>query len=152
MIGALWLLSPVFALLAAVPVVIASFSIETFVRIQREPRTAMLEMRESIDLRDPATLNHSARVARLSVALAQQLNLPHEQVANIELSAQMHDIGQIGIDSMILMEPTSKLTPEEQTQVEVHPVIGYEMLGHDKDFRPSLAIVRSHHERCDERS
>jgi putative nucleotidyltransferase with HDIG domain len=148
MLGGFWLYNPAFAPLVALPVVMAYFSIETFVGIQQETRQAVLEMARSIDLRDPATRQHSQRVAKLSVALAQQLDLSHEQVANIELSSLVHDIGKIGIPNEILNKP-GKLTDEERGQMEAHPVIGYEMLRHYKQFRNGLDIVRSHHERWD---
>ncbi|GEM_PF-1475205 len=148
MLGGFWLYLPAFAPLVGLPVVMAYFSIETFVRIQQETRQSVLAMSESIDHRDPLTYNHSKRVARLSVALAEAAELSHEQIANIELSALVHDIGKIGIPSEILMKP-GKLTPEERAQMELHPIIGYDMLRHYKQFRKGLGIVRWHHETWD---
>jgi putative nucleotidyltransferase with HDIG domain len=132
----------------ALPVIMAYFSIETLVRIQEETRHSVLAMSESIDHRDPLTYNHSKRVAQLSVALAEEIGLSHAQLSTIELSALVHDIGKIGISSDILMKP-GKLTPEERTQMEQHPVIGYDMLRHYKQFREGLGIVRWHHEAWD---
>lgn len=148
MLGGFWLFNPAFTPLVALPVVMAYFSIETFVRIQQETRNAVLEMARSIDLRDPATRLHSQRVAKLSVALAKELGLSQEQIANIELSSLVHDIGKIGIPNEILNKP-GKLSAEERGQMEAHPVIGYEMLRHYKQFRKGLGIVRWHHERWD---
>ena len=148
MLGGFCLYNAIFAPLVALPVVMAYFSIETFVRIQQETRDAVLEMAKSIDLRDSATREHSKRVARLSVALAHELGLSHEQVDNIELSALVHDIGKIGIPNEILNKP-GKLSAEERVQMEAHPVIGYEMLRHYKQFRKGLGIVKWHHERWD---
>lgn len=148
MLGGFWLYNAAFAPLVALPVAMAYFSIDTFVRIQEETREAVLAMARSIDLRDPGTRLHSTRVARLSVALAKQLDLSHEQVANIELSALVHDIGKIGIPNEILNKP-GKLTQEERSQMEAHPIIGHEMLRHYKQFRRGLGIVRWHHERWD---
>jgi putative nucleotidyltransferase with HDIG domain len=132
----------------ALPVIMAYFSIETLVRIQEETRHSVLAMSESIDHRDPLTYNHSKRVAQLSVALAEEIGLSHGQLSTIELSALVHDIGKIGISSDILMKP-GKLTSEERAQMELHPVIGYDMLKHYKQFREGLGIVRWHHEAWD---
>jgi len=145
MLGGFWLYNPAFVPFVVLPVVMAYFSIDTFVRIQEETRQAVLAMSESIDHRDPLTYNHSKRVAKLSVALAEEVALSHEQVATIELSALVHDIGKIGISSDVLMKP-GKLTPEERAQMELHPVIGFDMLRHYKQFRKGLGIVRWHHE------
>ncbi len=132
----------------ALPVIMAYFSIEALVRIQEETRHSVLAMSESIDHRDPLTYNHSKRVAQLSVALAEEIGLSHGQLNTIELSALVHDIGKIGISSDILMKP-GKLTSEERAQMELHPVIGYDMLKHYKQFREGLGIVRWHHEAWD---
>ncbi len=148
MLGGFWVYNPAFAPFVILPVVMAYFSIDTFVRIQEETRHAVLAMSESIDHRDPLTYNHSKRVAKLSVALAEEIALSHEQLATIELSALVHDIGKIGISSDILMKP-GKLTQEERLQMELHPVIGYDMLRHYKQFRKGLGIVRWHHETWD---
>lgn len=143
-----WLYNVAFVPFVVLPVIMAYFSFETFVRIQEETRHAVLAMSESIDHRDPLTYNHSKRVAQLSVALAEEIELPHSQVSTIELSALVHDIGKIGISSEVLMKP-GKLTPEERAQMELHPVIGYDMLRHYKQFREGLGIVRWHHEAWD---
>lgn len=148
MFGGFWLYNPAFVPLVALPVIMAYFSIETFVRIQQETRQSVLAMSESIDHRDPFTYNHSKRVATLSVALAEELALSHEQVATIELSALVHDIGKIGIPNEILMKPGA-LTSDERAQMELHPIIGYDMLRHYKQFRKGLGIVRWHHETWD---
>jgi len=148
MLGGFWLYNPAFTPLVGLPLVMAYFSIDTFVRIQQETRSAVLAMADSIDRRDTWTLNHSKRVSQLAVALGRQLDLSHEQIATIELSGFVHDIGKIGIPGEILNKP-GPLTSEERSQMEAHPVIGYEMLRHYKQFRKGLAMVRSHHERWD---
>jgi putative nucleotidyltransferase with HDIG domain len=145
MLGGLWLYAPAFAPFVALPVIVAYFSIETFVRTQQETRESVLAMSESIDHRDPYTYDHSKRVAMLAVVLAQELGLTHQQIATIELSSLVHDIGKIGIPNEILMKP-GPLTPEERAQMEMHPIIGWDILRHYKQFRKGLDIVRSHHE------
>jgi putative nucleotidyltransferase with HDIG domain len=102
----------------------------------------------SIDLSEPVTREHEKRVANLSVALAEVLDLPLEQAANIELGALVHDVGKMGIPDTILNKP-GKLTPHEWSQMQTHTVIGYEMLRHREQFRKCVNVVRWHHERWD---
>lgn len=101
-----------------------------------------------VDAKDPYTKGHSARVATYSVALAQKLKLPKEDIEAIKYIGLMHDIGKIAIPDSILNKP-GKLTEDERKTIETHPVKGAEML---KDFSAidgMLDAVKHHHERYD---
>src|SRR5436309_13576151 len=66
----------------------------------------------AIDGKDPYTRGHSERVSRFSVATAQALGLPDEEIEKIRISALLHDVGKIGIDDRVLKKPAA-LTDEE---------------------------------------
>jgi HAMP domain-containing protein len=66
----------------------------------------------AIDGKDPYTRGHSERVSRFSVATAQALGLADVEIEKIRISALLHDVGKIGIDDRVLMNP-SALTDEE---------------------------------------
>lgn len=150
MLGGFWHYNPAFVVIVAIPAIMAYFSFENLLRIQGETRRSVLAMAESIDHRDPLTYNHSKRVAELSVTLGRALNLSNEQIATLELGGLVHDIGKIGLSSDILMK-AGPLTVDERTQMQQHPVIGYDMLVHYRQFRRGLGIVRWHHEMWDGR-
>lgn len=99
----------------------------------------------AIDGKDPYTRGHSERVARVSVAIAQRLNLPDEECEKIRVSALLHDVGKIGIDDSILKKP-SALTDDEYEIMKEHPQKGYKILSQIpaiKDFLPGMYM---HHE------
>ncbi|CAN5791943.1 hypothetical protein BH20ACI3_BH20ACI3_26350 [soil metagenome] len=102
----------------------------------------------AIDGKDPYTRGHSERVSRVSIAIAQRLDLPEDECEKIRVSALLHDVGKIGIDDSILKKPAA-LTDEEYEIMKQHPQKGYKILSQIpaiKDFLPGMYM---HHEMMD---
>lgn len=105
-------------------------------------------IRNMIGARDKYTGEHSVRVSNYSVMLAKELNLNNDDINLIELAANFHDIGKIGISDSVLLKP-DKLTDEEYAAIKLHPVIGENILSTSETFKDCLPIIRHHHERID---
>ena len=105
-------------------------------------------MSSAIDAKDHYTSGHSERVAKLSVALAKQLQLDQETIAIIHLGGLLHDIGKIGIDDTVLNKPSS-LTETEFQALKLHPQFGYDILQGIQQLQKVLPIVLHHHENWD---
>jgi putative two-component system response regulator len=95
-------------------------------------RTAELEMSRlrvfqclarAGEFRDDTTGTHVLRVGRCASILSKEFGYNAQQVQMVELAAQLHDIGKIGIPDAILLKP-GKLTPEEITEMRKHCVYG----------------------------
>src|SRR6476659_4848396 len=67
---------------------------------------------DALDLKDRETEGHSRRVTLFTIAIAQALGLPREQINTIARGAFLHDIGKIAIPDSILKKP-GKLESEE---------------------------------------
>ena len=102
----------------------------------------------AIDARDPYTYGHSARVARLSFEIAEEMGLPPDQLIALGRASLLHDIGKIGVEDRVLRKP-GPLNPRETAAMREHPVIGYEMLKGLHFLESSLEGVRHHHEHWD---
>jgi len=102
----------------------------------------------AIEARDPLTLGHSERVARLAIAIARTLKLTSSEMQAIEFGAILHDIGKIGLDEQTLAK-TGHLSLDEQMLMEMHPMIGKSIIEPVEFLRPCTPIVFSHHERWD---
>jgi putative nucleotidyltransferase with HDIG domain len=103
----------------------------------------------ALEAKDAYTRGHSARVAAYAGKTAVQLGLPEADVQLIELGAELHDIGKIGVRESVLRKP-GQLTEEEYRHIMEHTVIGARILEPLlKNAPQALAIVRSHHERLD---
>ncbi len=101
-----------------------------------------------VEMKDPYTAGHQERVAKLSAAIARELQMPIDQVAYLDLAAKVHDIGKIQVPAEILNK-AGKLTELEFQMMRTHAQAGYDILK-TVDFPWPLAkIVLQHHERLD---
>ena len=101
-----------------------------------------------IEARDPYTAGHQQRVAKLSVAIAQELGWSERRIEGLQLGAMIHDIGKIKIPADILSKP-GRLTQIEYELIKSHPGTGYDILKNIAFPWPVAGIVHQHHERID---
>jgi len=101
-----------------------------------------------VEMRDPYTAGHQARVADLAVAIARQMGLPDEQAHGIHLAGVLHDLGKIRIPAEILSKP-GRITDIERSLIRVHPQAGYDILQGINFPWPIAQMVLQHHERVD---
>lgn len=102
----------------------------------------------TIDAKDEYTRGHSKRVAEISVAIAKELGMSQEEIANLKSIALLHDIGKIGIPDTVLNKP-GKLTDDEYELMKQHTVIGADILKDIKMFQGIETGARFHHEKYD---
>jgi HD-GYP domain-containing protein (c-di-GMP phosphodiesterase class II) len=76
-----------------------------------------------------------------------QLGFTGDELEELRLGAELHDIGKIGTREEVLNKP-GPLTPEEFRHITEHTVLGERILAPLARETPRvLRIVRSHHER-----
>jgi putative nucleotidyltransferase with HDIG domain len=103
---------------------------------------------DALDLKDRETEGHSRRVTLFTIAIAQALGLPREQITVIARGAFLHDIGKIAIPDRILNKP-GKLETEEMTIMKEHAYHGYQIVKKIPFLAEAADIVYSHQERFD---
>jgi putative nucleotidyltransferase with HDIG domain len=101
-----------------------------------------------IDAKSPWTYEHSRGVAATSVSIAQVMGYPDEQIREIRRAALLHDIGKLGVSSLILDKPAA-LTDEEFQVMRQHPKATRNILSRTGCFRHLARAAASHHERLD---
>jgi putative two-component system response regulator len=111
---------------------------------------AIKALASAVDAKDPYTARHSRRVTRLSLLLADAIQLSSEERYLLELSAWMHDVGKIGVPDSILIKP-APLSPKEFAVMKEHPAKGAEIVGEIEEFGQVADVIRHHHERVDGR-
>lgn len=99
----------------------------------------------AIDGKDRYTRGHSERVARFSIAIAERLGLPDQEIEALRISALLHDVGKIGIDDKVLKKP-AKLTDEEFEIMKTHPQKGFKIMSNIPAMREFLPGMYMHHE------
>src|SRR5205823_11654976 len=75
------------------------------------------------EYRDDDTGRHVIRVGRCAGIIARQLGFSQKDAAMLELAAQLHDMGKIGIPDAILLKP-GKLNPQELETMKKHCKFG----------------------------
>jgi len=98
--------------------------------------------------RDPYTVGHQRRVARLAVAIGTEMGLESEQVQAIRMAGLIHDIGKVSVPAEILNKP-GRLSDAEFRLIRGHAETGYQILKTIEFPWPLADIVRQHHERLD---
>ena len=119
-------------------------------KLQHTYRDTVITLSRAVDARDPYTAGHSGRVAILSSKIAKKLGISKTESEQIELAAQFHDIGKIGIPDSILLKP-GKLTEIEYSEIKKHPVVGTNILSNIEFLKDALPIILHHHENYDGR-
>ncbi len=84
----------------------------------------------------------------ISREVGRKLGFNDTDLKNLYIATRLHDIGNIGIDSTILMK-NGPLTPDERILVEKHPIIGASIISFLNGFDAVAEIVRHHHEHFD---
>lgn len=124
------------------------------------------------ECRDDITGNHVLRVGQYAHLIAKELGFDDASADLIDLAAQLHDVGKIGIPDSVLHKP-GKLDPDEYDiiqrhcaigrkiiepmgiedwgKLKTHTVVGAKMLNVKSSPLMMLAarIAQSHHERWD---
>jgi HD-GYP domain-containing protein (c-di-GMP phosphodiesterase class II) len=98
---------------------------------------------------DDYTVEHSADVAILMVAIARILAVPASELPVLALAGLMHDVGKQLLPNELLQKPGT-LTCEEFAEIRKHPQHGFDLLaGCDGCPDAVRAVALQHHERLD---
>ena len=104
----------------------------------------------AVDEKDPYTRGHSDRVTRYSLLIAKELKLDQTFMETLQVSAQLHDVGKIGIEDHILKKPGA-LTEEEFEVMKTHTTKGANILRPVTQLAEMLPGIELHHEALDGR-
>lgn len=102
----------------------------------------------AIDAKDTYTNGHSTRVAEYSAEIARRAGFSEKARNDIYMMGLLHDVGKIGIPDAIINKP-AKLTDEEYSIIQNHPVMGAKILKNITEFPKLSTGARWHHERYD---
>ena len=105
-------------------------------------------MKEMLVARDDITGGHVSRVMEMTVGLALAAGLPERQIPDLELFANFHDIGKVGVSDLILNK-RGPLTPRERHEMQQHSEIGHRIASATDDLAGVAEWILQHHERWD---
>jgi len=105
--------------------------IEKFQNFYMEVVEILIECLESLD---PVGRDHALQVARISAAIARELEVDEDEYESICYAAFLHDIGKIKCD---------------ENDIACHCVKGAQILSHIDFFQTFVPYVKYHHENFD---
>ena len=116
--------------------------------LQRSYMATVRALSNAVEARDAYTGKHAERVAAYGLEIARALQLSLADDPAIEFGFLLHDVGKVAIADAILFKP-GPLTAEERAVMELHPVIGSQIVAEIEFLGDAAAVVRSHHEHWD---
>ncbi|MBO8138864.1 MAG: HD domain-containing protein, partial [Desulfotomaculum sp.] len=102
----------------------------------------------ALEAKDKYTQGHSLRVALLAKDVAKEMGLSDNDQEMVYIGGLLHDIGKVGVREYILLK-TSKLTPEEEKEIQTHPRVGAKILEPANLPQEVVEAVLYHHEDYD---
>ena len=120
----------------------------TLAGAQQSPQGAVDSLIAMLQLHEKDGRGHATRVARLAVALADELGVDDDRIAELECGAMLHDVGKLDMPAEILSKP-APLTDAEWKVMRTHPQVGYDLVKKLPRFSGCAEIVLAHHEAYD---
>ncbi len=102
-------------------------------------------LRRLLTERDEATEERGSRLETLVQRLGLAAGLSEEQLGDLALFAQFHDVGKVGVPDTILSK-AGPLTPQERGAVERHCDVGYRIASASSELMPIAEWILRHHE------
>ncbi len=118
---------------------------KTMAELERSCDITIEALGDALDMKDKETEGHSRRVTAFTIAIAQSMGLPRDQIAVIARGAFLHDIGKMAIPDEILLKP-GPLTPDQTIIMREHCYRGYQAVKKIPFLTEAAAIVYSHQE------
>lgn len=105
-------------------------------------------MAKTLESRDKFARGHDQRSSEYAAACAAYIGMPADEAENVQLAAQLQNLGNIAVPDVVL-EKTGKLTEEEYARLKKHVETGAEILNQVLALHGTVPLVRHHHERFD---
>jgi diguanylate cyclase (GGDEF)-like protein len=119
---------------------------ESLAEIRRE--TAYEPLLRTFAGLEPEAHGYVADVSSLAVRVGEQLGLAPEELEELRLAAELHDVGKLAVPDVVLRK-AGPLEPTEWRFIHSHTLIAQRILSGAPALRPAGAIVRSTHENWD---
>jgi len=103
---------------------------------------------QALSEREPGLREHMRGVAELSAALGTRLGIAGHALRQLQLAAELHDVGKLAIPDAVLQKP-GELDEQEWAFIRRHTLIGQRILAGVPAMREVGTIVRATHERWD---
>lgn len=94
------------------------------------------------------SVEHCKRLVELCRKMGEILDLEKNEIESLALLAELHDIGNVGINKEIFLKQ-DKLTPEEWQKIKRHPELGFKIVSASTKLSYIGKGIFAHHENWD---
>ena len=101
-----------------------------------------------LDAKSPNTFTHSDQFVKMVLAIAEEMNLSREEIANLHYAALLPDTGKFSIPDEILRKPGS-LSSSEYGIIKKQHLESLKIIEHLEFLKPAMPIIKHHHEKYD---
>ena len=133
------------AILFGTPLMTVRLAFSRLVEMREMFTQTISSLAQAVDKRDKYTSGHSLRVKEIAVDIGRELRCSDSELEALEWGGLLHDVGKIGVPDAVLLKQ-ERLTKEERTIMNSHPVLGAEIIAPVTKLAPELPIIRHHHE------
>ncbi|GEA16276.1 hypothetical protein E308F_25200 [Moorella sp. E308F] len=114
----------------------------------KDPRAAVIRaLKTALEEKD---FHNTERMKEIACLLGEAAGLSREEIDNLRLLVDVHDIGKLAVPDNILLKP-GPLTEEEWEEVRRHPEVGYRIALSSGELSTVAPYILQHHERWDGR-
>ncbi|MDI6824297.1 MAG: HD-GYP domain-containing protein [Bacillota bacterium] len=135
-------------LLAVLPLLVARQSFQRYLDVREAYVQTMAALTSALDAKDAYTRGHCDRVAELAMAIGRELRLSEDRLELLAHVGRLHDVGKIGIRDAVLKKP-GIFTPGEYGEMQMHVLLGAEIVERISLLGEGTRWVMHHHERFD---
>lgn len=118
---------------------------------QRAFHSTIAALVHSLTLKDRDAAQHSERVQRVSLAIANRMRLSPTETEVVSVAALLHDVGKQGVRDEVLFKPGA-LNPEERQEMDLHAAHTQgilDMIEYPGELWDVPRIAAYHHEKMD---
>lgn len=134
--------------MAVLPLLVARLSFQRYLDVRQAYVQTIAALSSALDAKDAYTRGHCDRVAELAAAIGRELHLPEDKLELLSHVGRLHDVGKIGIRDAVLKKP-GIFTPGEYGEMQMHVVLGAEIVERISLLGEGTRWVLHHHERFD---
>ncbi|NKB48040.1 MAG: HD domain-containing protein [Alphaproteobacteria bacterium] len=121
---------------------------ETIQQSKQELENTVYFLARAAQIYDEGTGNHTRRVNEYSYFLAQTVGMGTAFCEEIHYSAQLHDLGKISVDPIVLGK-AGPLSETERQEMDNHTIYGHRILSQSPQLAMAAEIALNHHEKWD---
>lgn len=112
-------------------------------------KTIITSIKQQVAIRNFQSPDQYKKMMKLAGALGERLNLSSEQIKELQLLQETHDMGKLSLDAKLIGKDYMNYTMEEMETYQKHPETGYRVALAVPEMNEIALEILAHHEHWD---